>query len=123
VLLVLTAYVLMYTLIKNRIIKVGFDKCEVGWWVWTALPFLVLPIIQVSFSEYMTKWRNLRKKAGYVFAEFELAFSPKLKAFLSGVALGTGGSVEWVRAGEQEDVRLAEKLGACGWVRRESMSD
>ncbi len=33
VLLVLTAYVLMYTLIKNRVINI-FDKCDVGWWVW-----------------------------------------------------------------------------------------
>lgn len=33
VLLVLTVYVLMYTLIKNEIIKI-WSKCDVGWWVW-----------------------------------------------------------------------------------------
>lgn len=89
VLLVLTAYVLMYTLIKNRVINI-FDKCDVGWWVWTALPIVVIPILQSSFSAYMACWRELRKKAGYVYAEFELSFSTKLKALLSCIALGTG---------------------------------
>eukprot|EP00750_Incisomonas_marina_P003433 INCI13115.3.p1 GENE.INCI13115.3~~INCI13115.3.p1 ORF type:complete len:661 (-),score=83.93 INCI13115.3:369-2351(-) len=97
---VVTAFMLIYSLVKSEIIFI-WPTCDTAWWIWYVIPAIVIPLVQYAFSLNLLKWQNKKIDCFYDFQKFEVQFTiAKLRCIsVAGLAAGSIASLVGVGGG------------------------